>query len=237
MLALVTMVGTAMAWSVAANPEGHEVWWDQPTLEFVVNTQSSPVPEGVLVETLEAATRQWEAVPGPDVRFVLLGTTEEREAAADDLNVIWFEPMWRDAPDQVALTHVWSASDGQIVGFDLAFNVRDHVWATDGDAHATDLLNTLTHELGHALGLDHDHAHPEATMYATTLAGETIKRDLAADDVEGLQAMYGAPFVAQDLTDITLDPQLGCATAPTGAPRLWVGALLLGLLAGRRARR
>ena len=52
-----------------------------------------------------------------------------------------------------------------------------------------DLENVFAHELGHYLGLAHS-TEAEATMFASAVAGETLKRDLAADDVEGLCAAY-----------------------------------------------
>jgi hypothetical protein len=50
-----------------------------------------------------------------------------------------------------------------------------------------DLRRVLLHELGHALGLNHSNA--DAIMAASTSDREV----LAADDISGVQAMYGAP--------------------------------------------
>jgi hypothetical protein len=49
----------------------------------------------------------------------------------------------------------------------------------------------MVHEVGHFFGLAHSPGHPEATMWACADAGETMKRDLAEDDVEGICAIYG----------------------------------------------
>ena len=54
-----------------------------------------------------------------------------------------------------------------------------------------DLQNTVTHEVGHFIGLAHSTV-AGATMNATTAPRETSKRDLAADDVQGLCAIYPA---------------------------------------------
>jgi hypothetical protein len=53
-----------------------------------------------------------------------------------------------------------------------------------------DLQNTLTHEVGHLVGLGHVPSLPDATMFPETGPGETQMRSLSADDVEGVCAIY-----------------------------------------------
>ncbi|RMG20356.1 MAG: hypothetical protein D6729_03010 [Deltaproteobacteria bacterium] len=53
----------------------------------------------------------------------------------------------------------------------------------------TDVANTVTHEVGHVLGLDHSTV-PGATMFASAEAGELDKRTLEEDDREGLCTIY-----------------------------------------------
>ncbi len=53
-----------------------------------------------------------------------------------------------------------------------------------------DLQGIATHEAGHALGLGHSGA-PGSVMTPFVIPGDTL-RDLGADDVAGLQAIYGA---------------------------------------------
>jgi hypothetical protein len=52
-----------------------------------------------------------------------------------------------------------------------------------------DLQNTVTHEVGHFVGLAHSPV-AGATMDANPRPREVTKRDLAADDVAGLCAIY-----------------------------------------------
>lgn len=62
-------------------------------------------------------------------------------------------------------------------------------WATSGTINAMDIQNSITHEIGHLLGLGHS-SGTEATMYATTQNGEIKKRSLDADDKSGILAIY-----------------------------------------------
>jgi Matrixin len=54
---------------------------------------------------------------------------------------------------------------------------------------AYDVQNTLTHELGHALGFDHVD-DPKSTMYASAPSGETAKRILDYGSQDGLCNTY-----------------------------------------------
>ena len=69
----------------------------------------------------------------------------------------------------------------------------DDAWSwADGPASIggrQDIQGIMAHEYGHALGLDHS-GDNTATMFFST-AGGTGERSIAADDIAGLQAIYG----------------------------------------------
>ena len=125
---------------------------------------------------------------------------------------------------------------------------------TDACAHY-DVQNTVTHEAGHSIGLDHTTVQ-DATMYAFAPEGEESKRALHQDDIDGVCAIYpdGEPTTCDGGAVVLVDagpvdaggPAAssggGCASAP-GTPGSSDGALVavaLGcgaLLARRRRRR
>jgi MYXO-CTERM domain-containing protein len=83
-----------------------------------------------------------------------------------------------------------------------------------------DIETVLVHELGHVLGMGHS-KHPEATMFAAQPPGETKKRDLHDDDVDGIcytvknaacSGLTEAPCIPPD-TWVKID---GGATADEG---------------------
>ena len=98
-----------------------------------------------------------------------------------------------------------------------------------------DIQNTITHEAGHSLGLDHTTV-ADATMYATAPEGETSKRALHPDDIQGIEAIYpaGKPTATCVGGSITLTQtgsanSAGCSTASsTGALPLLAVLTLLG---------
>jgi hypothetical protein len=90
----------------------------------------------------------------------------------------------------------------------------------------TDVQNTMTHELGHALGLDHAAAQ-FSTMYFNADPGETSKRVLDSGSAQFLCDAYPKKGVPMDCVTVRARPHLGegsgCALAP--------GGVLAGLLA------
>ncbi|HYV67742.1 MAG TPA: myxosortase-dependent metalloprotease, MXAN_2677/MXAN_2678 family [Myxococcales bacterium] len=103
---------------------------------------------------------------------------------------------------------------------------------------AFDIQNTVTHEAGHTLGLAHS-ADPSATMYAFAPSGQTSKRVLAADDVDGICFVYpkGGPTATGSGSSST--PQSspmggGCGSAGAAS---WEALLVAAALRRSRQRR
>lgn len=88
------------------------------------------------------------------------------------------------------LAHSFSPTDGR---FHLD-EAEDWVVSGDvtesSDSNAVDLESVAVHEIGHLLGLGHSSVE-EAIMYPT-ISSKTRKVELAEDDVEGIQSLYGS---------------------------------------------
>jgi len=146
--------------------------------------------------------------------------------------------------------------------FDLELNDFQFKYTVSDDpAHTqTDVQNTVTHELGHGLGLDHSD-DPLATMFKKASSGELSKRTLAEDDIEGLCSIYWVAPPAESgpevfEADVTWPEWArgdlatqgggpggeggGCAAGrqPALGPGAWQAlALVVALVAGARRRR
>lgn len=98
------------------------------------------------------------------------------------------------ASSTIAVTTTWYyRGSGVAVESDGQYNTY-YAWATDGRSDAMDVLNIVTHEVGHSFGLDHPRSTPSTaclTMYAYASEGETQKRTLGSGDIYGIRAAYG----------------------------------------------
>lgn len=90
-----------------------------------------------------------------------------------------------------------------IGGGDIFINCDDirGMWdvldSSSPDASKYDLQNTITHEIGHFVGLGHPYSdgRETSTMYYSASGGETSKRELSEDDINGVNYLYPEPGV------------------------------------------
>lgn len=232
LLALAILAHPALAWEGRVDGNGQQLRWEQHTIPFKLNPDGDHGLSEAAINTLvTAATHAWTDPVYGNLSFKHEGRTDARGAShTDETNIIYFESDWAHDPALLAVTYLWSDPEGRIVGFDLALNARDHDWSIDGSPGSNDLLNTLSHEFGHAVGIDHSPSEALATMYASSPKGETLKRDLHQDDIDAVMHLY-ADGVAHD-------PEAkGCSTSgtnPTGAA--WWALLVACPLIQRRRR-
>src|SRR4051794_18296027 len=166
-------------------------------------------------------------------------------------------------PFALAVTSVFARkNDGEIIDADVELNAVTFVWAdlarNPGDTGSLqDLQNTLTHEFGHLIGLDHTcfisgtrpgavddrgqpvpscgHASDEikaTTMFAAVIPGDLERRSLSPDDRRGVCEIY--PPV-----DLTLEagaPGCSLSRARGGAAAGWAALLLAAAIRSFRRR-
>ena len=111
----------------------------------------------------------------------------------DGEHVISFDDSWTEEEELLAITYVWANSNDEIFHFDIEINIEHHEWTVTDEEGKHDLTNSMAHEFGHALGLEHSD-DLEATMAPTTSHGETQKRDLNPDDIQGFSSTYPAGY-------------------------------------------
>lgn len=151
---------------------------------------------------------------------------------------------WDYASGTLAITTTtYNSKTGKLYDADLEMNATVHLFTTvdsppcsgsdQPTCVATDVQNTVTHELGHALGLDHS-PDSRSTMFAGAERGEISKRVLDDGSVEFVCTAYPAGSQTRDCGGSPLDVSeaaSSCGAAPVGPL-----ALLVAVLRHRRRR-
>src|SRR5207302_9446582 len=122
-------------------------------------------------------------------------------SSGDGVNAVVFSNtlFWQQFGSGTLAVTYWRSSGSNIVEADILFNRNQQFDSYRGPLRfgsngwaIGDIRRVLTHELGHALGLDHPDQHGQhvdAIMNSVTSDRET----LSADDISGAQSMYAAP--------------------------------------------
>jgi MYXO-CTERM domain-containing protein len=231
---------------------------------------------------IQAAIDTWNnGVAGCSYMQIINEGKKEIEVGRDNKNIIkfrdasWCRPATKDDParchpDSAAgittATYVddnSSKRDGAIVDADVELNGKNFALAANGQSLGTEnclseVQNTLTHELGHLLGLEHtclaagdpprvddkgaavpvcsaaNATQQNATMFNFQECGENKKETLEPDDIAGICGIY--PTAEDPGTCEPVDGDPGCCSTGSGpaGPLVMSGLVLLALLARRR---
>ena len=221
--------------------------WPTNVVRYSANEAGSddfPGADGTISpQLLDAVTTSFDTWNEPDCsnfEFVFDGLTPLKSFDRDDgVNLVVFRSDdWPYGDMAVAVTTVTAKADGEIINADVELNDVMHEFAIiengGGGGEAWDVGNTITHEAGHVLGLDHD-AVPDSTMEFEAQPGETKKRELHPDDIEGLCTIYP---VGEDLepAEPPADEKNGCCRTvahPPLSPLLLLALVIL--IAAREA--
>jgi hypothetical protein len=189
---------------------------------------------------------------GTDENLIVFRTRDCLEAAPpdapchDDGTCGNAYDCWDFAPGVLAITvSSYDTRNGRMYDADIELNAAEHTFTTvDGPPCAsgadspscadTDVQNTVTHELGHCLGLAHS-SDPRSTMYWQAEPGEISKRVLDDGSQEFICTVYPKGQLSQDCNGPSLDVsevRSSCAAAPVGP--LGVLAVAMTLLRRRR---
>ncbi len=205
------------------------LFWPQRCIGFSLQEDTTTKLPGAtpelrykLMETItDAAFKSWAKADcgggtHPSIELYDLGAVScsrhEYNKEQGNANIVVFRKgdwPYPGAANVLALTTVtFNVDSGEIYDADIELN--DKITFSVGDAAVTnDLLATVTHEVGHFLGLAHSSV-PGATMNAEYELGDTYQRDLSSDDSAGICSVY--PPNRVNLPECNPEPRHGYAT-------------------------
>lgn len=230
---------TVSAFELRTDSQGDIVKWNRE-VTFVVD----PALGQVLGETRalqavkSAITELDDATPELKVTVkegVVRGPGYELDGDAINQNEILALTDWPYTDGALASTVVTlNARTNEILDTDIIFNAEQHSFRVltapmVAGQSFDDVQNTLTHELGHALGLMHNPKDAHVVMYPRASAGEVGKRVLQDDDRGGLLSLYSDAVVIPEAPQM----QMGCSST-SGSAAWAMGLFVLGALALRR---
>jgi uncharacterized repeat protein (TIGR01451 family) len=202
------VVNTATADSDESAPDESSVTTDLLSgIPFVFNEDGLPgIEDGSDFADLEAAFSTWEDVPGASVAFRMMGTTPDRYAANDGVNLVTFRDDAFPFPPYVLAIASKTIVAGEVVDADIVFNPRyvdDPLltFRTSTSAGNVDIWSTGVHEVGHVISMLHSGV-PDATMFFQ-LQPANEARTLEADDVAWARRRYPADGALATLGSIS----------------------------------
>lgn len=198
---LITAPDSAMRWDLGAGP----VTFTAP--------DNGPLPDGVSAAAWARVVREsvarWDRVPGSALRLAV-GPSAAGSANLhyNGSNEIYFDA---DITGQVrgiaGLVEVggWDAAGDRVIECDIRINPKfPDRWFSEGIVER-ELLNVVTHEMGHCLGLAHTEPYPVPTTLvreghapaifqpSPMMAYTDQQGELSEDDRVALSLLYPAP--------------------------------------------
>jgi len=170
------------------------ILWTSNTITVVVHDGMSSAENTAAQNSLTA----WSSVGCSGFQLQYGGTGGAGDAQDGTNRISFLTSGWPGGSGVVGLTtryrsagspDTWNEAD-IILNADPGSGAT-WTWSTDGRVGAYDVQSTVTHELGHVVGLMHTPS-PEATMYFGGRRARTMWRTLHADDIAGICYLYPA---------------------------------------------
>lgn len=209
---LLSFFCSAQAYSVqfSDNTQTARLRWKTGIIPIALSTSLTAPnpylkPDSDVVGAIKNSLAAWENAA--NVKFQISWTDKQSISSAgnsgDGVNLITIAPTAEnillfggDAEVIAGRTRVFFNRKGSISEADIALNPYQQ-FSTDGAIGTFDLQSTLTHEIGHLLGLEHS-TILSATMYERQSKNGVYNlsafaaRTLADDDIAGVRTLYGA---------------------------------------------
>ncbi|TAK17200.1 MAG: carboxypeptidase regulatory-like domain-containing protein [Acidobacteria bacterium] len=210
LVALVAAAPSVFAYlSLGTTVNGRSVqtrWTSMPIRYFITNRGVAGVSAAQMQAAAVASFSTWSQVPTASLSASFAGFTNAEPVRDDGATVIGFQPHEELERTLGVTAFTLDRTTGTLVEADIYLNSAfDWSVAASGEANKFDVQSTLTHEIGHLLGLGHSLLgetvlRPEGGRRVTSkrsvmfpiayLVGTTLDRTLQDDDIAGVSDTY-----------------------------------------------
>lgn len=184
----------AVAYQPFLTETGKRVHWESLIIPIEIGDDPADLAHDAAVETIQAAMLTWQSLPCHPLNLLYVGEPKGKFYAVDGHNrILWMNGLWPGSPAELALTVVThDEATGQIVDADILMNDAGFLFGTAGfdDPLTYDLAGTITHELGHLLGLDHSQKADATMTSEIDILTVGSLSSLHPDDIVGLCSLY-----------------------------------------------
>jgi hypothetical protein len=179
-------------------------WKEQPIKLAVSRSLVENFKNTDVLRIVKQSLEKWEKAA--NIKFEI-GLSEAQSVSLnspDGINLITIAPTPENTTflggkisEITAKTKIFFNSKGYITEADIVLNPYLQ-FSTDGTFGTFDLETTITHEVGHLLGLEHSPSYgalmnpyqPKNGLYSIP---QIVFRSLSADDISKARLLYGAP--------------------------------------------
>jgi len=219
-----TVSTPAQAFEVKHSDAGELVRWRRANVAWTVDRSVREVKGGEAA--VIAAVKAWSQREGAPT---LAADTFDASLAPgfDGKNTVFYaRDGYEPAGIALAVTVLsFDSYSGEVLDADIVLNGRyafgpvtvDAVGAAARADATYDVGRVLAHEMGHALGLSDEPALKDALMYPYVPHSRALLAALAADDVAGLQMLYGGDAPSGAVVGNEAEDSSGTSAGCTGA--------------------
>jgi hypothetical protein len=179
---LTILSGLTWAHQSTLTPDGNELFWSNPVVPMVIQTNTSDLSAATVTSVIQASINQWNGSSNA-ARINSVGSSN---------NEIKFSSSFPYGNAVIGVTELSYNTAGAIQKATIVLNDYYKFHGTPGVYAPREVFlgDVVSHELGHVFGLSHSEVL-DATMFYSSFSGQST---IAFDDQSAIRQKYDSDF-------------------------------------------